>query len=52
MIKCVGENDWSDSNEAIEGSFPREMTLDGQTLLLTNYNSNMLSLIDLSKLPA
>lgn len=33
------------------GSFPREMALDGQTLLLTNYNSNALSLIDISKLP-
>jgi len=33
------------------GSFPRELALDGQTLLLTNYNSATLSLIDLSKLP-
>ena len=33
------------------GSFPRELTLDGQTLLLTNYTSATLSLIDLSKLP-
>ncbi|WP_126554516.1 YncE family protein [Dictyobacter kobayashii] len=33
------------------GSFPRELALDGQTLLLTNYTSATLSLIDLSKLP-
>ena len=33
------------------GSFPRELTLDGQTLLVTNYTSATLSLIDLSQLP-
>jgi DNA-binding beta-propeller fold protein YncE len=33
------------------GSFPRELALDGQTLLLTNYTSATLSLIDLSQLP-
>ena len=33
------------------GNFPREMALDGQTLLLTNFASKTLSLIDLSKLP-
>jgi hypothetical protein len=33
------------------GSFPRELTLDGQTLLLTNYTTATLSLIDLSNLP-
>ncbi len=36
------------------GAFPRELTLEasGQILLLTNYNSNTLSLIDVAKLPA
>jgi DNA-binding beta-propeller fold protein YncE len=33
------------------GNFPREMSLDGPTLLLTNYTSKTLSLIDLTKLP-
>lgn len=33
------------------GSFPRELALDGQTLLLTNYTSATLSQIALSKLP-
>jgi DNA-binding beta-propeller fold protein YncE len=33
------------------GSFPREMSLDGSTLLLTNYTSKTLSLIDLNRLP-
>ncbi|GLV59160.1 hypothetical protein KDH_59880 [Dictyobacter sp. S3.2.2.5] len=35
------------------GDFPRELTLEanGQTLLLTNYNSQTLSIIDVSKLP-
>lgn len=35
------------------GAFPRELTLEanGQTLLLTNYNSSTLSIIDVAKLP-
>jgi hypothetical protein len=33
------------------GSFPRELALDGPTLLVTNYTSASLSLIDLSQLP-
>jgi hypothetical protein len=33
------------------GSFPRELALDGQTLLVTYYTSATLSLIDLSALP-
>jgi DNA-binding beta-propeller fold protein YncE len=36
------------------GAFPRELFLegDGQTLLLTNYNSDTISIIDVAKLPA
>ena len=36
------------------GAFPRELFLeaDGQTLLLTNYNSNTINFIDVAKLPA
>ena len=35
------------------GAFPRELTLEasGQILLLTNYNSNTLGVIDVAKLP-
>ncbi len=35
------------------GAFPRELTLEasGQTLLLTNYNSNTVTMIDVAKLP-
>lgn len=36
------------------GAFPREFFLegDGQTLLLTNYNSNTINIIDVAKLPS
>ncbi len=35
------------------GAFPRELTLEAgrQRLLLTNYNSDTLSIIDITKLP-
>ena len=33
------------------GIFPRELSLVGQTVILTNYNSGTISLIDVSKLP-